>query len=133
MLVLARWSARWNILFLAATIATSLTGFMFHSKFGPPHIIGLISLPILALSVYSLYRQRLVGVWQRVYTIAAALALYLNVFVGVVQSFQKIPSLELLAPTQSEAPFIVAQCVVLVGFVALAYFAIRRLSPVARP
>ena len=127
-----RWSHAWNSVFLVMTIATSVTGFMFHSKFGPPDVIGIISLLVLAVSVFSLYRQHLAGMWQPVYTVSAAVALYLNVFVGVVQSFQKIPLLQSLAPTQSEGPFIAAQSVVFVAFVALAYFAVRRLRPVTR-
>jgi hypothetical protein len=126
------WSPRWNGLFLITTIATSATGFLFHSKsFGPPHVIGIISLVVLAISVYSLYARRLVGVWQRIYTISAAFAFYLNVFVGVVQAFQKIPSLQVLAPTQSEGPFIAAQAVVLLLIIGLTYLAVRRLSSVA--
>jgi hypothetical protein len=45
-------------------------------------------------------------------------ALYLNVFVAVVQAFQKLSLLQPLAPTQSEPPFVVAQVVVLAILVA---------------
>jgi hypothetical protein len=35
--------------------------------------------------------------------------LCLNFFVFVVQAFQKMPALKTTAPTQSEAPFVIAQ------------------------
>jgi hypothetical protein len=62
----------------------------------------------------------------KTYVITAVIALYLNVFVGVVQSFEKVPALKALAPTQSEAPFKVAQLVVLVCFIALGILAAMR-------
>jgi hypothetical protein len=58
--------------------------------------------------------------------VAALVALYFNVFVGVVQAFQKMPFLNALAPTQSDPPFVVAQLVVLVAFIAIGVFALRR-------
>ena len=54
-------------------------------------------------------------------------ALYLNVFVGVVQAFQKVSFLQPLAPTQSEPPFAIAQGLVLVIFLALTVLASKRL------
>ena len=57
------------------------------------------------------------------------MALYLNAFVGVVQAFQKVPSLQQLAPTQSEPPFLVAQILVLAIFVVLGFLAVKRFHP----
>ena len=51
------------------------------------------------------------------YVIAAMAALYLNVFVLVVQLFKKVRRFRALAPTQSEAPFLVTQGFVLGIFV----------------
>jgi hypothetical protein len=120
----------WNNLFLVTTIATSATGFLFHSaQFGPPHIVGGISLVVLGIAVAALYAFNLAGAWRWIYAITATLALYLNVFVGVVQAFQKISFLQPLAPTQSEPPFAIAQGVVLVIFIALGFLASRRLRP----
>jgi len=46
------WLGRWMALFLAATLATSVTGFFFHSTaIGPPHIVGVISLVVLAIAL----------------------------------------------------------------------------------
>jgi hypothetical protein len=130
-MVANRWSSRWNALFLSATTATSVTGFLFPFKsFTPGIVIGLISLAVLAVALFSLYQRRLAGLWQRVYTISASIALYLNVFVGVVQAFQKIPLLRAIAPTMSAAPFIASQCVLLLMFGALTYFAAKRLDSV---
>lgn len=117
----------WTDTFLVTTIATSLTGFMFHStSFGPPHVVGLISLVVLAIAVFALYGKHLAGFWRPAYVVSALTALYLNIFVGVVQAFQKVPFLQALAPTQSELPFIVAQAAVLVGFAAVGVFAFQR-------
>jgi hypothetical protein len=118
----------WNGVFLVTTIATSATGFLFHSaQFGPPHFVGIISLVLLGFSVAALYAFNLAGPWRWIYTATATLALYLNVFVGVVQAFQKVSFLQPLAPTQSEPPFAIAQGIVLVIFLALAVLASKRL------
>jgi len=119
---------RWNGVFLVTTIATSVTGFMFQSaQFGPPHFVGIISLVLLGFSVAALYAFNLAGPWRWIYAATATLALYLNVFVGVVQAFQKISFLQPLAPTQSEPPFAAAQGLVLVIFLALTFLASKRL------
>src|SRR5258708_2388885 len=95
----------WNLVFLVATIATSTTGFLFHSKaFGPPHIIGVISLIVLAVALAALYGGHLAGAWRWIYAVAAVTALYLNVFVGVVQAFDKIGFLHKFPPTCPEPP-----------------------------
>ncbi len=114
-------------LFLVTTILTSATGFLFHSKaIGPPHILGVLSLVILAATLYALYVRRAEGVWRAVYVGTATAALYFNWFVLVVQAFGKIPALHALAPKGNEPPFAVAQGVVLVAFVALGWLAVRR-------
>ena len=76
-----------------------------------------------------LYVFRLGGAWRWIYVIAAVMSLYLNVFVGVVQAFQKLSFLQPLAPTQSEPPFIIAQMAVLLIFVVLGFLAVRRFHP----
>lgn len=120
----------WTALFLATTIATSLTGFLFHSKsFGAPHVVGVVSLVILAIALIALYGYHLAGAWRSIYVVCAIMALYLNVFVLVVQAFQKVAGLNALAPTGSEPPFAIVQLLVLVGFGALGFFATRRFHP----
>ena len=117
-------------LFLVSTVLTSVTGFMFPSaNFGPPQIVGVISLVVLAFAIAALYLGHLAGAWRWIYVVSALIALYLNVFVGVTQAFQKLSFLQPLAPTQSEPPFIIAQVVVIVIFVVLGFLATRSFHP----
>ena len=119
-LLQAKQSAGWTKLFLTTTIATSVTGFFFpFHGFTPADGVGIVSLIVLALAVLALYRFGLAGGWRRTYVITCVIALYLNFFVLIVQSFQKIPALNALAPTQSEAPFQITQLVALLAFIAL--------------
>jgi hypothetical protein len=118
---------RWTLTFLVTTVATSLTGYLFpFEKLLPSHIIGAISLVVLALAIYALYSRRLAGGWRRTYVVSAVTALYLNFFVLVVQLFLKVPALKALAPTQSEPPFFITQTVVLVAFVYLGVLSAKR-------
>jgi hypothetical protein len=114
-------------LFLATTVLTNVTAFGFpFNALLPSHIVAIISLVVLAVALYARYLTDLSGIWRPVYVISATLALYLNVFVLVVQTFLKNPSLATLAPSQSEPPFAVAQGVVLVAFLVLGWAALKR-------
>jgi hypothetical protein len=125
-LLTSRWFNQWNSVFLVTTILTSVTGFLFpFHKLLPSHVLGILSLVVLALAVYALYARRLAGGWRRTYAISATVALYFNVFVLIAQLFMKVPSLKVLAPTQSEPPFKVAQLLVLLVFVLLGVFAAK--------
>lgn len=120
-LLTSRWLDRWNTLFLTATVATSVTGFLFpFHHFTPGHAIGILSLIVLALAIIARYRFHLMGGWRHTYVITAVIALYFNFFVLIAQMFQKVPALKALAPTQTEPPFAVTQLIVLVLFVVLA-------------
>ena len=119
----------WTALFLTTNVLTSVTGFLFPTTtILPSQIVGVISLIALALAIFALYRSHLAGAWRWIYVASAVTALYLNVFVGVVQSFQKLAFLKPLAPTQSEAPFLVAQVLVLALFIVLGIVAARRFT-----
>jgi hypothetical protein len=108
-------------LFLATTVLTSVTGFGFPSDhLTPAGKLGILSLIVLAIAITARYVGHLKGAWRWIYVVAATIALYFNVFVLVVQSFEKVPALRAMAPTQSEPPFLIAQLVVLVGFIVLA-------------
>jgi hypothetical protein len=123
----------WTALFLATTVLTSVTGFLFGTPLSTPaNAVGILSLVILAVAILALYVGRIAGFWRWTYVATAVLALYLNVFVLVVQSFQKLPFLQPLAPTQSEPPFVVAQVIVLVLFVVLGIWAVRAFHPAAK-
>jgi hypothetical protein len=120
----------WTALFLATTVASSVTGFGFpFDHLLPSHIVGFVSLLVLAVAVLARYPFRLAGAWRLAYVVCAALALYLNVFVGVVQAFLKVPALRAMAPKQTEPPFVVAQSVVLVSFLVLGIVAAIRFRP----
>ena len=117
----------WTVVFLATTVATSVTGFGFpFDHLLPSHKVGIISLVVLAAAILARYAFRLAGAWRPVYVVCAAVALYLNAFVGVVQAFQKVPALTKLAPKQTEPPFVVTQLVVLVLFIVLTIAAAKR-------
>jgi hypothetical protein len=118
----------WTALFLWTTVATSVTGFLFPvDRFLPSHGVGIVSLIVLAIAILARYRFRLAGGWRRTYVIAAVIALYLNVFVLIVQLFRKLPSLKAIAPTQSEPPFQVSQLIALLVFGVLATRAAMKL------
>jgi len=120
----------WTGLFLVTTVATSVTGFGFPIDIIlPSHIVGIISLVVLAVAIIARYAFRLAGLWRSIYVIGAGIALYLNVFVLIVQLFRKVPALQALAPTQSEPPFALTQGAVLVVFVVAVIAAAIRFHP----
>jgi hypothetical protein len=92
----------------------------------PSHRVGIISLLVLAVAILARYPLHLAGGWRRTYVLTAVMALYLNVFVLVVQSFLKVPALHAMAPTQQEPPFLVAQLIVLALFIGLAIAAVKK-------
>jgi hypothetical protein len=117
----------WTAIFLTTTVATSLTGFLFPIEhLLPSHKVGAISLVVLSVAILARYVFHLAGGWRRTYVVTAILALYLNVFVAVVQSFLKIPALKAMAPTQKEPPFLVVQLIVLTLFIVLAILSAKK-------
>jgi hypothetical protein len=122
--------SRWNSLFLITTVLTSVTGFGFpNTKVTPGIVVGILSLIALAIAIFALYARHLNGVWRRTYIITAMIALYFNVFVLVVQLFEKVPAIHALAPTQTEAPFKIAQLLVLILFIAFITASARKFRP----
>ncbi len=120
----------WTALFLLMTILTSVTGFMFPIKtLTPALIVGTIASLILVVALVALYKHQLAGRWRVVYVVSAVVSLYLNVFVLIAQSFQKVSFLNPYAPTGAEPPFAIAQGVALISFVVLGVMAVRRFHP----
>jgi hypothetical protein len=122
----------WTALFLLTTILTSATGFLFpFTKLLPSHMVGILSLVLLAIACIALYGMKLAGAWRWIYVVTAMLALYLNVFVLVIQAFLKVGPLHALAPSvpPSEPPFAVAQGIVLLFFIIVIIGAARRFRP----
>jgi hypothetical protein len=114
-------------IFLATTALTSLTGFLFpFERLLTSHILGIISLVVLAVAIQARYARHLVGAWRSTYVVSAVLALFLNVFVLVAQIFMKVPAVHALAPTRTEPPFLVAQLLVMAVFIVLGIFAVKR-------
>ena len=121
----------WTALFLTTTIATSVTGFLFPFRgFTPAIGVGIVSMLVLAVACGARYSLKMAGVWRPVYVVTAVVALYLNVFVLVVQAFLKVPVLKALAPQQNEPPFAIAQGVVFVLFFVAGLRAVRRFRDV---
>jgi hypothetical protein len=117
----------WTAVFLASTVATSVTGFFFpFHGITPGGVIGILSLVALGVAIFARYVRNLAGGWRRAYVVTAMIALYLNVFILIVQLFEKVPALRALAPTKSEPPFKVTQLVVLALFVALTIAAAKK-------
>jgi hypothetical protein len=124
----------WTGVFLVTTVATSVTGYGFpFVAFLPSHAVGIISLVVLAAVIVARYVKHLTGAWRGIYGVGTVLALYLNVFVLLVQLFRRLPALVVAAPNQNEPPFVVTQLVVLAMFVWLGRAAVKgfRGSPAA--
>jgi hypothetical protein len=123
----------WTKWFLITAVATTITGFFFpFHGFTPAIGLGIISLPFLALTIFARYPKHLAGSWRWIYVVVAVICLYFNLFVAVVQAFEKIPALHALAPTQSEPPFKLTQLIVLLVSALLAIIATIRFHPEPR-
>jgi len=120
----------WTKWFLITTVLTSVTGFFFpFHGFTPAIALGIMSLIALAVAIFARYSRQLAGHWRWIYVVTVVMALYFNVFVLVVQAFEKIPALHAMAPTQTEQPFKLTQLVVLAIFVLLGIIAAIRFRP----
>ena len=125
-LIAGRWLNLWVQVFLWTTILTSVTGFFFPFKgITPGIILGIISLIVLAISVFALRAKNLAGGWRSAFVITAVIAQWLNFFVLIAQLFEKVPALHQLAPTNSEGPFKIAQLTALTLFVVLGFLATK--------
>jgi hypothetical protein len=124
----------WTRWFLITAVATIVTGFFFPYHGVTPAIkLGIISLVVLLVTIYARYAKHLAGAWRWIYVVGAVISLYFNIFVGIVQSFEKIPALNAMAPTQTEQPFKFTQLVVLVLFILLAIVSAITFHPERRP
>jgi hypothetical protein len=125
-LALGRWRAAWQLAFLVTTALTSLTGFLFpYGGMTPAILFGIVSTIALIIAAAALPLRATRAPAAIAYAVSATLALYLNLFVLIVQAFQKVPALQPLAPTQSELPFIAAQLVLLAGAMAMGWLAVH--------
>ena len=116
----------WTGLFLLMTAATSVTGFGFPVEHVlPSHVVGVISLVVLAVTILARYGKHLAGSWLGIYVVGAVLAVYLDFFVLIAQLFLRLPALMAAAPTQKEPPFVITQVLVLALFVWVGGAAVR--------
>jgi len=123
---------RWAAVFVVTTVLANASGFGFpFVKLLPSHIVGAVSLMVLAAVIVADYVKRLAGAWRTTYAVGIVLATYLNVFVLVAQLFKRIPVLFVAAPTQSEPPFALTQALVLVLFGWLGVAAVKGFRPAA--
>ena len=130
----------WTALFLFMTILTSVTGFMFPiSGFTPALAVGVISLVVLAVAVIARYVKHLAGNWRWIYVAAAVVALWFNVFVLIVQAFEKVSILNPHAPqvgppfpAPQNTQFAIAQGLALTVLAVLGLIAAFRFRPVLR-
>jgi hypothetical protein len=131
-LLAGRMHGVWTTVYLVTAVAASVTGFGFpFTQFMASHWVGVISLVVLAAALLARYGFHLAGAWRWVYAVGIVISVYFLVFVTIAQAFQKVTALKALAPTMSEAPFAVAQLVVLAIFVWLAIAAARKFRPPA--
>src|SRR5262245_49581127 len=100
-LLASRTLPAWTGIYIATAVLTSVTGFGFTAPFGPAHVVGIISLVLLAGAIIALYGFHLAGPWRWIYAVAQTLAQYFLVFVLVAQIFRKVPALHALAPTEA--------------------------------
>ncbi|MBD9372683.1 hypothetical protein IB238_08610 [Rhizobium sp. ARZ01] len=120
----------WTAIFLITTLATTITGFLFPiTAFTPAIWVGIITTAFLLAAIMALYVFRLSGKWCAIFLIASTISLYFNVFVLVVQMFQKIDALNALAPNGTEPPFAITQGIVLLAFATAGYLSLRRFRP----
>jgi hypothetical protein len=114
-------------LFLVTTVLTNLTGFLFpFHGVTPGIVIGILSLIVLLPAILARYTFGLAGAWRWIYVVCPVIALWFNVFVFIVQSFEKIAFLHDMAPTQTEPPFKIVQLVVLLIFIFLGIRAVKK-------
>jgi len=120
----------WTKWFLITAVLTTATGFFFpFHGVTPAIILGIITVPVLAITIYARCSRQLAGAWRWIYVVGAVMSLYFNLFVLVVQSFEKVPALHAIAPTQTESPFKFTQLSVLIVSILLGIIAVVRFRP----
>jgi hypothetical protein len=126
-LIASRRPVGLSALFLATTLAASVTGFLFPAKqVGLGQVVGLVSLGVLAPTICAFAAGPLAGMRRVVFAAGATAALYLNAVIGVLQLFAKVPALRPDGPMLTAPSFLGAQLVLLLAFLALGARAIRR-------
>ena len=116
----------WTGVYFVTTVLTNVTGFGFaFATLLPSHIVGGVSLVVLAIAIAARYWKQLAGAWRGVFVVTTVVALYLNVFVLFAQLFAKVPAMVALAPTQTSPAFVVTHLIALALFVVLGRAAVK--------
>lgn len=116
----------WTGVYFVATVLTNITGFGFpFASLLPSHIVGGVSLVVLAVGIAARYWKQLKGAWRSIFIVTTVFALYLNVFVLFAQLFQKVPAMIALAPTQTAPAFVVTHLIIIALFVVLGRAAVK--------
>ena len=116
----------WTGVYFVTTVLTNVTGFGFpFATLLPSHVVGGVSLVVLAVGIAARYWKHLKGVWRSIFVVTTVFALYLNVFVLVAQLFQKVPAMIALAPTQTAPAFVVTHLIVIALFVVIGRAAVK--------
>jgi hypothetical protein len=116
----------WIALFLSTTVLTSVSGFGFaFTALLPSHVVGLISLVVLAIALFALYVKRLAGGWRTAFTVTTVVALWANTFVLMAQLMQKVPAIATIAPGPNAPAFGVTQGLVVLLFVVIGWIALK--------
>jgi hypothetical protein len=110
-------------LFLITTVLTSVTGFFFpYHGVTPGIVLGVLSLIVLFVAIVARHKFHMLGPWRWIYVVSSVIALFFNVLVGIVQTFEKTPALKGVAPTATQ----VANLVV---FLILGILAVKKFHP----
>lgn len=126
-------SSGWTGFFLATTLLTTVTGFVFFAPPNPPtpaQLTGVVTLIALVPTLYGLYVKHLAGAWRLTYVIGAVVVLYLNMVALVAQLFLKVPPLQAQAGNPPAGPaFGAAQLALLLAFVFIGWRASKTFRP----
>jgi hypothetical protein len=129
-LMAARRYEKTTLFYMLSTALTLVTSFLFpYNGVTPGIIVGIICVLIFVPTAFARYMFHMAGIWRPVFVVGALALLYFNCLVLIVQSFQKIPSLNALAPTGGEPPVTISQAVLLVIFLLVGFFSVRRFRP----
>lgn len=119
---------RSTLVYMVTTIVTLVTGFLFpFHGFTPAIGVGILCTLLFIPTALARYAFHMAGIWRPVFIVGSLILFFFNCLVLIIQSFQKIPTLNALAPTGNEPPILVAQAVLLLAFVVVGFFSLRSL------
>lgn len=95
--------------YIVMTVLTCLTGFAIfeHGGFGPPHVLGVITLAVLALAGWARLRRSFLNGWMYVETLSYSLTLFFHAIPGAAETLTRLPVADPLATSQ-EDPLVVS-------------------------